>query len=116
MRRTLKQQARVAIDTGDYSIKDSKTKFLTFLMILSSMLICMFPETSFAADTLEGLGKEVDTLANKLQKTIGTVCIMGASAGALITGNIKMAIAILGVAVIIAATLLLNSKGMTLLG
>jgi len=96
--------------------KDSTLMFSSYLMIFISSLICMYPEISFAADTLEGMSEDVYKLYyGTLQKAVvGIGALIGAGT-ALITGSVAQAGKVMLIVVIITITISLNEHGVSLM-
>ena len=96
--------------------KDSTLMFSSYLMIFISSLICLFPEISFAADTLEGMSEDVYKLSSgTMQKAVVGIGLLIGGATALITGSVTQAGKVFLVVVIIAVSMSLNEHGVSLM-
>jgi len=116
MRKILKQpMAKSVTQAGHYLTEYSTSKLVTVSMGAALILICLYPETSFAVDSLESMGTKVNNLAGgTIKKAVVTVGTIGGMAGGFFSGNIKMALGVLGVGVIMGIALVLNENGMAL--
>lgn len=113
------QQLPSSISIYDSKNNSSSTlnRYITgAVFTIIGMLICAYPEFVLAApDSLEAMGKQVNTLAGgTIKKAVVTVGTVAGMAGGFFSGNIKLALAVLAVGIIMGIALVLNENGMAL--
>jgi len=111
-----KQQGKGAVINNDYFSERAKIRLVTMVSFTLLLLMCIYPETSFAAlNSLEAQLDKVGTLTNSKVKTIGfSVATILGGIGAAIKGNLKLAALIVSVGVGISLYLEWIAGGMAL--